>query len=223
MLVVSFNGYDTGEQVRKAIEVVNSWYLQDDTITQLRSLVSEVKRWLEQNKQKTNKRGEPQSGEPWIGIDQFDLTSDLDRLDLRRSALRDLIWGNGMRRLLNMMIESGLFKEEPYDLIEDATDFAPKALHEDLLGYKLSPTRVNKALSVRELMDRYGFSEGTNSTKMRNTLVRMAAFGLWKVEVDDKDHFAIRLGPVAEMFHKQVFSPVRKAFEPRINGKEGRQ
>jgi hypothetical protein len=118
------------------------------------------------------------------------------------------------------MVYEQLLSDGAYDFIDEATDFAPMGLHEELMGYKLSKELSDKTLSLEDVKDRFGLSEGTNSTKKRPFTLRMATFGLWTVTMDEKNHYFISLGPVAEIFHREVFTPVRVEFQQRIRGEK---
>jgi hypothetical protein len=218
MLQFSFRDPIKGEkESREAISLVNVWYAQKDNIDQVRTLAKKTRDWLIENKQKTDSRGNAISGGPWFALAAVDFTDDPDRLDLRRATLRKVGWGHGLRRLLNMMGEAPLLSDDSYDFISTATDYPAMAFHEDLMGYRLSPLARDTTVSLVEAKKRYGLSEGTSGTKIRdNLLMRMAAFGLWKVEPGKP--YEIGIGPVAEIFHMDVFSPVRKKFEPLIGG-----
>jgi len=145
------------------------------------------------DKHSTNKKGDEDS-KPWWP--KVPITDDDDRIDVRRSLQRMLIFGNGLRRLLNRMTNSELLGDGAYELIDEVTSFRCMAFHDELVGYTLSDDPY-RTVSLKELRDRFGFSEGYNPTRLRDSVVvRMATFGLWKVKIDRENRFAIRLGRV---------------------------
>jgi len=75
-----------------------------------------------------------------------------------------------------------------------------------------------RVVSLKDLRDRFGLSEGTKPTKKRDFVVRMATFGLWRVKIDRETRYSISLGAVAEIFHNEVFTPIRKEFESKLRG-----
>jgi hypothetical protein len=217
MLTVSFSEPAKGEhELREALDVVNTWYSRPDVVDQIKGLAADVNRWMMPNKQRTDKRGDEKSGDPWWP--ELKPTSDPDEIDLQISAMRQLVWGTGKRRLLNRMIDKSLLGDDAYQFIDDATSFASMAVYEELMGYRL--WRSNQTISLRDLRDRFELAEGTSPTKLRRNgrVARMAAFGMWMVKIDAERHFAISIGPVACIFHREVFSPVRSKFEARIRG-----
>jgi hypothetical protein len=116
------------------------------------------------------------------------------------------------------MVVARLLGQDALDVIDELTDFACMAFYEELVGYALSKN-PNTTVSLVDLKTRFNLSVRTNPTKMRDGIVqRMAKCGLWHVKVDDEGRFAIKLGPVAKVFHEEVFSPVRKQYKPLISG-----
>jgi hypothetical protein len=208
----------SAENARKCIEAVNEWYSQASTNDAVRALAREVRAWLSTNRYSTDKRGDEVS-KPWWP--QLPFSNDDDRIDVRRSLLRGKIFGHGQRRLLNRMTSNDLLGDGAYELIDGAANqYNAMAVHDELVGYVLSED-PKKTISLKDVRDRYGYSEKYKPTRLRDPLVvPMATFGLWKVKVDNENRFAISLGLVGEIFFREVFSPVRKEFEPRIKGEE---
>lgn len=217
MLSGPFRG-SGAENAYERIEAANAWYSQMSTTESVRALAREVRTWLSTNKYSTDERGDEVS-KPWWK--KLPISDDDDRVDVRRSLLRGKIFGHGQRRLLNRMINDRLLDEEGYDHIEGAVNrFNAMAVHDELVGYLLSE-QPNTTISLKDLRDRFEYSEKYNPARLRDPIVvRMAVFGLWKVIVDNENRFAISLGPVGEMFFREVFSPVRKEFEPRMKGEK---
>lgn len=122
--------FPSAEEARKGFNAANKWYEDEATLEKVRSLAREVRRWLLVNKQRTDKKGDEKS-EPWWK--ELTGAENAERRDLRKSLLRMLIFGNGLRRLLNRMVHEQLLSDGAYDFIDEATDFAPMALHEELM------------------------------------------------------------------------------------------
>jgi hypothetical protein len=91
--------------------------------------------------------------------------------------------------------------------------------YEELAGYALSKD-PNTTVSLVDLIERFDYSSKTNPTKMRDgpLMQRAAKCGLWHVKVDDEGRYAIKIGPVAKVFHEEVFSPVRKHYRALLGG-----
>jgi hypothetical protein len=204
----------SAEEAREGFIAAKKWWEDEANLEKVRLLAHDVRRWLRVNKQRTDKKGDEKS-EPWW--EELPATENPERYDLRHSLLRQLVFGTGLRRLLNRMVNEQLLSDGAYNFIDEATNFAPMALHEELMAYRLSE-KPGTTLTLEDVKDRFGLSEGTNSTKKRPFTLRMATFGLWTVIMDKENHYAISLGPVAEIFHREVFTPVRVEFEERIRG-----
>ena len=218
--MISIETVKGADQARELIDIAMKWYGQRDTASKVLAEAHKVRDWMLENKHKTNNTGDEISEPWWPKLEKLDQVTEGDRLDLRRSFLRMRIYGNGMRRLLNRMVAAGLLSNEALEVIDDLTSFACMAFHEELVGYTLSKN-PETTVSLVDLKKRFGLSERTNPTKMRNGIVlRMASFGLWEVKIDKEGRYAIKLGPVAKVFHSEVFSPVRKKFEPLLSGEK---
>ena len=200
------------DAVRHSCEIARDWYLKQHVSATVRSVAHEVRKWLSSNKSSTDKRGDQKSGEPWFSRVSF--TDDPDRLDIRTAQFRMRLYGHGTRYMLNRMVERELLGEGALNFFREATGFECMAIHEQLVANLLAG--VHAPLTQEDVKNRFDFSEGTNATKVRPRLVRMATFGLWHVRADAR--FSITLGPVAEIFHREVFSPVRSEFISRIQG-----
>lgn len=204
------------KSARDAVDNANCWYARPEIIEAIHLIAVNVRTWLIANRQRTNRYGDPDSSGPWFPVGAMERTDDPDRLDIRRAQFRGLLYGNGLRRMLNLMIVEGLLAD--YEAIPKFTSFAEHALHDQLVALRLSSTS-ERALGLEDLKKRFDMAEGYNATKLRNrVIVPMATFGLLKVRIDQENRYQIKLGPVAEIFHLDVFSAVRKHFEPCLTG-----
>jgi hypothetical protein len=95
----------SAERARQGFIVAKKWWENETNLEKVRSLALDVRRWLLVNKQRTDKRGDEKS-EPWWK--DLPATEDPVRIDLRRSSLRQLVFGTGSRRLLNRMVHEQL-------------------------------------------------------------------------------------------------------------------
>jgi hypothetical protein len=155
-------------------------------MAQVRSTALEVREWLIANRQSTDKRGDEKSNAPWWPMLPF--SDDEDRLDIRRSIMRMLIFGkwhasapqpNGLQRacLMTLSTTSLMMRQ-----VSRAWAFMRSWLD---IRYKLSAD-PNKAVSLKDLRDRFGLSEGTHPTKKREFVVQMTTIGLWKVRIENE-------------------------------------
>jgi hypothetical protein len=200
------------DQVKKA----NQYYKREDVIARVNEDADEVLTWLAANRHRTVAKGN-EIFEPWWS--DLPYTAEEDRIDLRRATLRKLVYGNGLRRLLNRMVSARLLESKMLEFIDDATEFQCMALHDELVGYYRSE-HPETTISMTDLRDRFGLSKKTSPTKLRDgSIVPMSVLGLWRVDYDGK-RCAIKLGPVAAIFHEKVFTPVRRQFEPQLSGKK---
>jgi len=208
------------DEFDEKIAAANSKFAEADNCEAILAAARQVRAWLMKNTQITGHHGNPISNQGgwWpVGIDH---TDDEARLDLRQSSLRKRLFGHGLRRLLCLLIEDELLPETYYDTMRKHTDFARMALWEELVGYTLSPKNAGKTLSLGDMVDRFELAPGSNASKQRDpTLLPLAELGLVAVRFVNGDQFAISLGVVGEIFHREVFTPVRAAFEPKIKGK----
>jgi hypothetical protein len=211
---------------------VAEWYApKSGNIGKLRCLALEVKDWLLKNKAKADDLGNEQTSKgPWL-VDPGEYTEDPDQIDLRLAGYRQIAWGTGLSRLLNLMITRPLLpegvipqifatSEDAYRAIKGVTCYRSMAVHEELMGYKLSQKLQRETINLKDMAERFDFSPTTNPTKIRGgRLPRMTSFGLLHVKRDEQGHCAISIGAVGELFHREVFSPVlHKFIKPRLYG-----
>lgn len=212
----------TSEAARSIVEGASDWYKKRDVQDELERIARDVHDWLIRNKEAADRDGDSKSRSgPWLPVSGWDYTDDPTRLDLRRAGVRNRLYEHGLRRFLNRMVASELLSEDAYKCFDVVAAFEMKALHEELVGYRLSsiPAVQAKTVNLVDLRDRFNMSANTNTTKIRNgRLVVMTGFGLWSVRIDNDGNYAIRAGEVAMIFHRKVFAPVLRYFEPSLNG-----
>jgi hypothetical protein len=217
----------TSEAAHSVVDDANGWYKRPEVQANLDRIAKDVREWLIKNKEAADRDGDGKSRDgSWLPISGWEHTEDTTRLDLRRAGIRNRLYEHGLRRYLNRMVNADLLSSEAYKCFDVAATFAMKALHEELVGYRLSTIPKVKSHSVNlvDLRDRFNMSANTNTTKIRNgRLVVMAGFGLWSVRIDDDGNYAIRAGEVAMTFHTKVFAPVLIHFEPFLNGKHSKE
>lgn len=211
------------ESAHSLVAKANDWYRRSEVRAELGRIGGDVREWLERNKESADRYGDGRIRDgSWLPISGWDHTEDDIRLDLRLAGTRNRLFEHGLRRYLNRMVYAGLLSGEAHERFDVAVTFEMKALHEELIGYRLStiPRVQSKTVSLTDLRDRFNMSANTNMTKIRDgRLVVMAAFGLWSVRIDRYGHYAIRAGEVAVTFHRAVFAPVLAHFKPLLNGK----
>lgn len=190
------------------------FYARPEIVEELEEVAAEVRAFLMANRKRTDPRGNlTGEGGPWMP--QLPPTDDEDRLDVRWSQFRQSLYGNGMRRMLNVMIDRQILAEKAYEDIGRFTDFACMGLHEELVGAALA--KNGNTINLESLKARFELAEGNNTTTLRDrTVVPMATAGLLKVYIDEGNRYAISIGQVAMTFHNHVFSPVRKVFRPQF-------
>lgn len=212
----------TSEAARSVVDDANEWYNRPEVQADLNRIAKDVRDWLITNKESADRDGDGKSRDgSWLPISGWDHTNDTTRLDLRKAGVRNRLYEHGLRRYLNRMVNADLLSEEAYNCFNVAATFEMKALHEELVGYRLStiPKVQSKTVNLVDLRDRFNMSANTNTTKIRNgRLVVMAGFGLWSARIDNDGNYAIRAGEVAMTFHTKVFAPVLIHFEPFLNG-----
>lgn len=212
----------TSEAARGVVDDAKGWYKRPEVQAELEQIAEDVREWLIKNKEAADRDGDGKSRDgSWLPMAGWDHAEDTTRLDLRRAGVRNRLYEHGLRRYLNRMVDADLLSSEAYSCFDVAATFEMKALHEELVGYRLStiPKVQSKTVNLVDLRDRFRMSANTNTTKIRNgRLVVMAGFGLWSVRIDDDGNYAIRAGEVAMTFHTKVFAPVLLHFEPFLNG-----
>jgi len=210
----------TAIEAKSALEAATAWY--DDCYNQeaIVEVAHEVRNWLIKNRQHSDEKGSISTG-PWFPLQGLDYTEDEARLDLRRSGLRQKLFGHGLRYMIVKLIEEQMLPDNATNQIKMATSFQMMALHEQMMGFTLSPNpAVNgKTVNLVELRDIFDMSPDTNTSKIRNgRLIVMSSLGLWRGRVDDEGRYAIKIGLVARTFHEEVFLPVLRHFEGLISG-----
>ncbi|MEP2761948.1 MAG: hypothetical protein ABJV68_31965 [Paracoccaceae bacterium] len=212
----------TSEAARSVVDDANDWYKRPEVRADLERIAKDVYDWLIENKEAADRDGDGKSRDgSWLPMSGWDYTEDPARLDLRRAGVRNRLYEHGLRRYLNRMVSSDLLSGDAYVRFDVAATFEMKALHEELIGYRLSsiPKIQSNTVNLVDLRKRFNMSANTNTTKIRNgRLVVMAGFGLWSVRIDNDGNYAIRAGEVAMIFHTKVFAPVLLHFEQFLNG-----
>lgn len=212
----------TSEAARAIVDDANGWYNRPEVQAELQRIAKDVREWLINNKEAADRDGDGKGRDgPWLPMSGWDYTEDSTRLDLRRAGVRNRLFEHGLRRYLNRMVEADLLSYEAFSCFDVAVTFEMKALHEELVGYRLStvPKVQSHTVNLVDLRDRFNMSANTNTTKIRNgRLVVMASFGLWSVRIDREGLYAIRAGDVAMIFQNMVFAPVLMHFEAFLNG-----
>lgn len=198
-----------------------AWYGDGAVTKQLEEITVELREWLIQGRESTNQFGDVSRRDgPWFPKN-LDATDDFARIDLRRSGLRKRLFEHGLRRMFNRMLDRDLLAPEAADLFRMATSFEMMALHEEMIGYKLSAclnTKI-KTLTLNDIKKRFGLSDGTAPEKIRNRrLVIMSGLGVWDAKVSDGGEYQISSGAVAIIFHNKVFVPILQHFEQLLNG-----
>lgn len=212
---------ETGDEARYFANDARKWYERADVRAELKRVAERVREWMFSNKEYTDHFGNGMNG-AWLLIEDWDHTNDPVRLELRRTATWNRLHEHGLRRFLNGMVDSQLLSSDAYEQFDvAAATFATKALHEQLVSYRLSPIPKIAAtsLSLTDLRKRFNLSRNTNLAKIRNgRLTLMSSFGLWDVRTDDHFNYAIRAGKAAMIFHLDVCAPVFRHFSEKLNG-----
>ena len=214
------------DQAFKKFTTSRNFFSQASVRSEVVNCSLEVCSWMLNNKCSTDRQGNSKSNHQWLPLQGFDLTNDETRLDLRRAGMRKKLFSHGLRRMLNLLISKDLVVqgEDLYEEIANVTGFRTMALHEELVGYKLSPIANGSYVALKDLSDRFDMPEDQGTTRLRDRIVvPMSDFGLLDVETDDRDRYYIRSGFVAETFHKNIFSPLRAKYEPLLEGETVQQ
>jgi hypothetical protein len=213
---------DADEFYRK-LDEINYFYSQQNIKDKIDDIIESVYQWLLENNQRTDdyfgSTDDDNDQVPWFPEAIWEYTVDKDRLDIRYSTLRSLIFMNGMSRTIRLIIDSKILRGQDVDAyIAESTDRNSQGIFEELISSWLSGN-PKRRISVEDVKQRMGFAYGTNIDKVRSRqVVRMTHFGLWTATPKPKRECEIAIGPVAVPFFHDVFSKLRVEFEGRISG-----
>ena len=213
-MFIDFDQEKTSKAAVNNVANARKFFARPDTIEKITEQADSVCGWMIKNKSKTGKAGDEIAGSPWWP--QLPETEDDDRLDLRRHSLRTLIFGHGLRRLLNRMVDAGLLSPTMKEHVDDATEYQYMEVHYQLIGF--SRLENPKDVSLTFIRDAFNLSDKTSPTKVRDgSLGQMVVLGLWEADYDGQTS-NIRAGATAKIFHNRIFTPVRQHFQKMLKG-----
>lgn len=220
------------QEAKDLISRFKSWFALPHVREQIGKSAERTKKFLLEYDHTPTPQGGIGVAEPWVKLEDLPLmsmeaTDDEMRIDLRLSGLRLKTFAEGACRMIGILNEADMLPKFANEYNDASTNLAEWFLHERLMRTHLKTEAANAdpsiigSVKLNDLLDLYLYEQGAQQGAIRAKMVQMVSLGLWDADPpSERREWRIRAGPVAIVFHKEVFWPVVKHFEGFICGSE---